>query len=71
MKKYLINFGYDAVEDMFVAVCPEFFGFIAYYKNIEELKKGCLKLLKIYANDKEISPKSIEFAEQKELEMEL
>ena len=71
MKKYVINYSFDENDNMYVAVCPEFFGFIAYYKNLEDLKKGCIKLLKVYSKQKEITSKNIDFEEVQTLELEM
>ena len=72
MKKFVINYDYDKKDKMFVAVCPEFFGFILYCDSLTELKKESLRVLRIYTNNNSISANDIEFTErQQELEMGL
>lgn len=71
VKRYTILFGFDDVDGKFVAVCPEFFGFIAYYDTFEELKRKTIKLLKVYAKNEELTGKDVDFAEIQTKEMEI
>ena len=64
MKRYVINYTFDEHDSRYVAVCPQFFGFIAYYDTFEQLKKGCLKLLKIYVGKEDVSGVDVVFVEK-------
>ena len=69
MKKYIVKCFYDEVDDKYVAVCPQFFGFIAYFENLSLLKKNCVKLLKVYSGNEDITGNKIQYVEQQTLEM--
>lgn len=73
MKKYLVRYTFDEEDGLYVAVCPEFFGFIVYEKDLDKLKEECLYLLRIYAEQEDLTGKNIEFEEtivEQELSLE-
>ena len=63
MKKYIINYSYDKQEDQYVAVCPQFFGFVCYGKNFKDLKQQCINILKIYSQNESLNGTNIDFNE--------
>lgn len=58
--KYVINYSFDEKDGRFVAVCPEFVGFIIYCDTVEALKKECVRILKAYTKNPNAG-KDIEF----------
>lgn len=69
MKKYTINYSYDEEDKRYVAVCPEFVGFILYCDTLEKLKTTSLIVLRSYTK-KDTSAINVEFVE-KEQEQQL
>ena len=63
MKKYLIRYTFDEEDGLYIAACPEFFGFIVCEEDLNKLKKECLYLLKIYTKQDDLTGKNIEFEE--------
>ena len=63
MKKYLIKYSFDEQDQKFVAVCPNLFGFNLYCENIDDMKKQCLHVLRVYTGNNELTGKNIDFSE--------
>ena len=70
MTKFKVDYAFDEESNMFVAVCPKFFGFSIYSKTLDDLKRCVVNVLRVYAEDKTISGKNVEF-NQLELTEEL
>ena len=72
MKKYIINYSFDTKDNRYVAVCPNFLGFILYCDTLDEMKRTSLKVLKNYTRNESIDGKQVFFVEQtQELELGL
>ena len=67
MKKYKGDYAYDEKSNMFVGVCPEFFGCSFYCQTLKDLKRCAINVLRVYASDQSITGKNVEF---KELELQ-
>ena len=63
-RSYTINYSFDEQDNKFVAVCPDFFGFILYCDDLIQLKKNCLKVLKVYTKDMSLSGRNLNFVEK-------
>lgn len=70
MSKYVIKYSFDKKDNRFVGVCPELFGFIVYADTEEQLKKSCVKVLRIHKMNPDISGKDINFVDIRKIKTE-
>ena len=70
MKKYKVYYKYDEEDQKYVAICPEFFGFILYESNKKLLFKSIVGALRVYTGDNSIDARNIEL-EEKQIEQEI
>lgn len=69
MKKYNVYIYYYEDDDMYVAVCPDFFNFILYHNNAEELHNSIVNCLQIYSNDYNINEGNINYIKDNKEEL--
>ena len=61
MKKYNVYLYYYEEDGLYAAVCPDFFNFILYHDNEEDLKHSILHSLCIYSNNFELNDNDINY----------
>jgi len=72
MEKFKVYISYNEDDKKYVAVCPEFFGFIIYSDSEKALKKSVIHCLKVYAKNPELNGTQVDFINQQaELELSL